>query len=124
MNGEDRRVINRGSLFWGLLLMGFGVLLLLDQFDFADFGDIVRTWWPMAIVIVGVSQFLEPARRWNGAWLVSVGLLLQAARLHLFGLTIRTAWPIFLILLGAMMIVKALFRAARPATPPGANHGA
>ena len=127
MNGEPReesRAVNTGSLFWGLALMGFGVLLLLDQFDIADFGDIVRTWWPMAIVIIGVSQLLSPEKRWNGAWVTSAGILLQMARLHAFGMTIGTAWPFFLILLGGMMIVKALVRGSRPSTPPGANHGA
>jgi hypothetical protein len=106
---------DRSSLFTGLLFIGIGTLFLLDRLDVADFGDLIRTWWPMFLVFIGVSRFFERRRVWSGAWLIAVGLWLQATVLHLFGLRFNNSWPLLLIALGAVMTLRALFDTVTPA---------
>jgi len=40
-------------LFWGVILVAFGVLMLLDRFELLDFSTLFRTWWPVLIVGFG-----------------------------------------------------------------------
>ena len=106
---DSTRRIDSSALFTGLLLVGVGVLFLLDRFHFAHFGDLMRTWWPMVIVLVGVSRLLHRRSVWSGLWLIAIGTWLQLVRLHLFEMTFRNSWPLLLIIIGAGIALKAVF---------------
>ncbi|MFI5252486.1 MAG: cell wall-active antibiotics response protein LiaF [Bacteroidota bacterium] len=47
------------NLFWGFILVLFGVLLLLDNLGIADFGEMLRQFWPVLIILWGVSILLR-----------------------------------------------------------------
>jgi uncharacterized oligopeptide transporter (OPT) family protein len=110
---DQRRSIDTGSLFWGLLLIGIGTIFLLDRFDIADLHFIINTWWPLFIVAMGISKIFRPRGRWSGLWLIVVGGWLQVTVLHLFDLTFATSWPLLLIVLGAGLVVRTLFEGVR-----------
>ncbi len=40
--------------FWGSVLIGFGVLLLLDNLNVIDFGEFIARFWPVFIIIIGL----------------------------------------------------------------------
>lgn len=42
------------NITWGLILITLGTLLLLHNLDIADFGDIVRQYWPLILIIWGL----------------------------------------------------------------------
>ncbi len=74
---------HRPSLFWPLLLVGLGVLLLLQNLNLLPSG----TWqaltqlWPVLLILLGLDM-LVGRRSWGGAALVVVaGALLVAASL-------------------------------------------
>lgn len=48
--------MNKGRLFWGSLLLGLGVLVLLDRTGTVviEWGS-VRAWWPVLLILIGVS---------------------------------------------------------------------
>ena len=102
---RDRR---RGSLFLGLLLIGLGSVFLLDRLNIADFDDIIQRWWPMIIVLVGVSRLFRGRSAWSGLWLIGIGAWLQMARLNVFDMTIGNSWPLLLIFIGAGIVIRAL----------------
>ncbi len=106
------RDIERGTLFTGLVLMGIGVLFTLDRLHIANFHDLVRGYWPLIIVFFAVGKLLN-GRVWSGLWLMTVGVWLQIAQLHLFGLSFSSSWPLLLIALGAGMIVRTIFETVR-----------
>jgi hypothetical protein len=110
---DNRRSIDTGALFWGVLLIGVGTIFLLDRFDIADLHFVIRTWWPLFIVAMGISKLVEPRGRWSGLWLIAVGAWLQITTLHLFGLTFASSWPLLLIAIGAGMVVRTLFEGMR-----------
>lgn len=44
-----------GGLWWGVILIAIGVLMLLDNMYVVDFGDILHTYWPVIFIIWGLS---------------------------------------------------------------------
>ncbi len=111
MNDVQRRT---GSLVGGLILIALGIGFLLDQLDIAEFSGIVRRYWPMILVLIGLPKLFRRESVWSGLWLIAIGTWLQIADLHLFGLTYRTSWPLLLIALGAGIILRAIIEAAPP----------
>jgi len=49
------------GIIWGLVFIVIGSLMLLDRLDFIifDFGDILRTWWPLVLVIIGLGMISD-----------------------------------------------------------------
>ena len=104
MNEAVRRRIDPDSLFTGLVLVAAGVAFLTG-----DFGNVIRNWWPMLLVLVGIPKLFHRRTLWVGFWLISVGAWLQLVRLHLFGLRYGNAWPLLLIVVGAGIALGAVF---------------
>jgi predicted membrane protein len=51
--------------FWpGVILVILGVLFLLDTLDVSSFSHIVRTYWPLILIIVGIALLLKSQRDW------------------------------------------------------------
>ena len=49
-------------LFWGFILLLFGVLLLLQNFDLLSVGDVISTWWPALLILWGWSVMRRHTR--------------------------------------------------------------
>ncbi len=45
--------MRRGSIFWGMIFVIFGGLLLLDNFDILSF-SVWKLFWPMLVILLGV----------------------------------------------------------------------
>lgn len=43
----------------GLILITIGVFFLLDNFGYASFGELIRTYWPVILIIIGLSILLR-----------------------------------------------------------------
>jgi hypothetical protein len=104
-----------GMLMTGAILIFIGTLFLLDRIEIADFGDVMRRYWPLILVFIGLPKLFRRETVWSGLWLITIGVWLQMARLHLFDLTYRNSWPILLIALGAGLIARAFFDLMVPA---------
>ncbi|HEX9162970.1 MAG TPA: DUF5668 domain-containing protein [Thermoanaerobaculia bacterium] len=119
MNGMRNKRIDHSALVWGFLLIGFGVLFLLDQFHIARFDELIRDFWPMIIISLGVAKLFS-GRFWAGFVHIGVGAWLQACQLRLFGLTYGNSWPLLLVFMGAAITLRAIIDAMRrhePAPP-------
>lgn len=100
-----------GPVF-GMVLIVLGSVFLLEELGIMVFGHLIDTWWPMLVVVLGVSKMAWERSVGAGGWLVFVGLWLQAVELSLFGLTFGNSWPVFLIAAGAILIGQSLFGSA------------
>ncbi len=49
------------GLTWGLIFIVVGVLMLLDRLGYLYFnlGHFLATWWPLALVIVGLGIIFD-----------------------------------------------------------------
>ena len=48
-----------GGIWFGMILVAIGALLLLDNMEIVDFGEVVHTYWPLLLVIWGLSMLLR-----------------------------------------------------------------
>ncbi len=92
----------------GLIIVVVGVALLLAQLGILNMHAIWR-FWPMILVLVGISKFFEATaisqRVWGGM-LVVIGALLTA---HYFGYIrygIDQLWPLFVIAGGLALVFQ------------------
>jgi cell wall-active antibiotic response 4TMS protein YvqF len=54
---------DKDSPLWGGILIGIGVLFLLDQFEMLHFGEIFERFWPVLIIVLGVQILLRGRRQ-------------------------------------------------------------
>ena len=118
-----------GRMMFGILVLLFGALLLLNNTDIIDLGPIHRL-WPLILVFLGLSTLINAYDRqdsgvgvWQmrgrrphsggGIWLIFLGLWLLVSTNHLFGLRFRDTWPIFIIAWGVTMVWRSLYRQSR-----------
>jgi len=101
------RRIDNGALITGLVLIGVGAIFLLDRLDIADLHYIIRRFWPMILVVIGLAHLLN-RHLWGGLWFIAFGAWMQIAHLRLFGVTFASSWPLLLIVFGAGIIARAL----------------
>lgn len=96
--------MNWARAFFGILIVTVGALLLLDNADVLDAGEVIGMWWPIPVIVGGLLSFAANPRHWIPP-LVLVGggaaLLLQSTGVieDLSGV-----FPILLILLGVLVI--------------------
>ena len=113
----NRRHIDTDGVFWGLLLMTGGIALLLQRFGIVDLWR-TRTFWPLIIVVIGMSKLIHRRSVWSGLWMIAVGAWLQAVTLHLYDLTYGSSWPLLLVVLGAGMIGRTIVESLRRRDAP------
>ena len=84
----------------GLIVLGFGVLILLSNLGFADLRE-AAAWWPVGLVAVGILKVVfarsGPAMLGGTLW-AGVGLWILLYNLHIIKLSFWTAiglfWPV------------------------------
>ncbi len=104
MNFAD---LPRGSLF-ALMLIVAGALLFLDNLGILPIQDI-RAYWPIFIVIWGVSMFDRMRNPVASIWslaLIVWGILLILGNLHILHVSGSVFWPVMLIAFGVTMLVR------------------
>jgi hypothetical protein len=117
MNSNGNRRIDGDQIFWGLLLIAAGILLLLGRLGIADFSWTIRKFWPLVVVIIGISKLVHRSSIWAGLWMISLGAWLQAVTLHFHGFTYESSWPLLLVVLGAGIIVRTIVGSPRGSEP-------
>jgi hypothetical protein len=113
MNGKGNRRIDGDQIFWGLLLIAAGIFLLLGRLGIADFSWTIRKFWPLVVVIIGISKLFHRRSIWGGLWMITLGAWLQAVTLHFHGFTYESSWPLLLVILGAGIIVRTIVGSPR-----------
>lgn len=73
--------MNWGRLFFGILIIAVGALLLLDAGDVLDAGSIIAEWWPAVVITAGVIALIANPRHWlvAGIIILAGGALLLAS---------------------------------------------
>lgn len=97
-------------LWFAFVLLGLGTVWLLDVLDVLSAGEVLASWWPLAIVALGLVV-AAGQRRVSIASIVVVvvGLVLLVDRLELLDVG-PAIWPVLLLALGAAVLVGSLRR--------------
>jgi uncharacterized membrane protein YwaF len=116
MRNREGRTRSSSAAF-GLVIMGVGVLLLLDRVGSVDVESYWRL-WPLGLVILGIGQLARPAASRNicwGATLMLLGIGYLCINYEVLGLDWSNAWPLALVALGIGLVLDALFGQRREA---------
>jgi len=118
---------NRASsqVVLGLLVVGMGILFLLDNLDILDFRHAIG-FWPLAFIVAGCAALFGTGPRsgnYLGGVLVAVGVLMIVGRLGFFYVSWGTLWPLVMIALGGLVLYRSLGpgRVAREGVMADAN---
>ena len=96
-----------GGLVAGAVLTLVGLALLLDHLRIISF-DRLWQFWPMLLVLVGISHFINRERRRWGMFLMIMGAFLQLNQLGIVHFQWGDLWPFLLIASGLFMIWGSL----------------
>ena len=120
MATDTRRASHQVVL--GLLVMGMGVLFLLDNLDILDFRHAIG-FWPLAFIAAGVIVLAGDGPRsgsYTGAVLIGIGVLMILERMGLLYVSWAMVWPLLLIALGGLILFRTLGPGRTP-RPVGAD---
>ncbi|MHB8055578.1 MAG: LiaF transmembrane domain-containing protein [Candidatus Aminicenantales bacterium] len=121
---DERRHSHSGRVFWGLVLILVGALVLFKPFDIYDLGYLFSTWWPAIFILIGISMLIENGfrRPLGGVLFILFGALFLLHELDYFDFDVwRHVWPIGLIILGLWILFRPILRSrSREAIPPAA----
>ena len=109
MKNERTRSIPSQVLI-GILVVGMGVLFLLDNLDIFDFHRAVA-FWPAAFILFGAIKLLDtqsPNGVLVGSVLIGVGLVMTINRLGFMHINMRALWPLVVIFIGGAVIYRAV----------------
>ncbi|MCC3377078.1 cell wall-active antibiotics response protein LiaF [Cohnella sp. REN36] len=108
----NQSVLHR--IFWGVVLIGIGVVYLLNQSGTItiDIGELFRLFWPIILILVGIQGLI--LQRQGGYWwnpiVVLVGVYFLGRNLGWFdiglGELIRLAVPFILIVFGIGLVTR------------------
>ena len=96
-----------GGLIWGALLILVGLAFLLDHMGIISIDHLWR-FWPLILIVAGISNVMSPERRFWGILLIAAGTLLQLNQLGIAHFGWADFWPVVLIAAGLMVIWSSL----------------
>ncbi|MBY0574832.1 MAG: cell wall-active antibiotics response protein [Undibacterium sp.] len=98
----------QSRLFFGVFILLFGVLALVDNLGIFSRRDILP-FWPVIFIVLGaykISQSKEPNSYFVGGALVLAGSLMVLNHIGVLFFRLRDWWPLLLIGVGVMVIFK------------------
>lgn len=95
-------------LVFGIFILAFGILSLLDNLSFLNMRDYSQ-FWPLLLGAVGVLKLVQANSRGDyiiGTSLVAVCTVMMLNKLGIIHIRLRDFWPVFIIIAGLLMIFK------------------
>jgi hypothetical protein len=94
----------RSQAFWGVFLIGLGLVMLLSGQPFVPVFHVGRL-WPVILIVLGIGRFTAPrpdGTHWNGLWLVFIGTIFLLNNYNV--VSIRDSWPLFVVAGGLSLV--------------------
>ena len=102
---------SRKGVFFGVLILAIGLILLLDQMGYVSAAYVFRFFWPAVFIFFGIeiaSCRNNPSRVLVGVLMLCFGVLLLFGALGVLHVGIYTLWPLLLIIWGVWVIGRAM----------------
>ena len=102
-------------LFTGLVIIGIGVVFLMQQTGYItlSIGEILSSFWPVILIIIGLKQIMTQDRHGGGWWglmMMAIGVIFLGRNLEWFDWSIgdifRYLIPIIIIGVGLRMMFR------------------
>lgn len=100
----------RRQAFWGVLLMGVGVVLLMEQLDVWRI-HLHWPWWPAIPIVIGLVRLMTPETPRDVVdgigWILMGGWLFVCTE-RWFGFGFSEGWPLVLVIWGFQVALGAV----------------
>lgn len=109
-----------GRLFFGIILILLGSGFLADQMGYIEIGQTISTYWPLILIITGLTGLFDRKSSKIGNLIVlALGVLFQLNRLNYLDVEVfRLFWPVVLIIIGINIIFsKGVRKHSDPVNP-------
>lgn len=97
-----------GQIVFGLAVIFVGVGFFLDALNIVDFSNMMKTWWPLFVILIGLVSIVSNPR--VIAWplvIIAIGVLLQLRELDFLTFNPWTLiWPALIIFFGVTILIK------------------
>ena len=107
---------------FGVILIGLGVIFLLQNFGIVDAGR-PGDWWPLILIGFGVSSLVAPKDAGDasaGVVATAVGAFFLLRNFDVIDWRFQDIWPAFLVLAGISLIARSVAeRRSAPPSPTG-----
>ncbi|HEU4852693.1 MAG TPA: DUF5668 domain-containing protein [Telluria sp.] len=107
---EDTNKRIPAQVVLGLVVIGMGLLFLLDNLNILEINGVFH-FWPMVFMLIGVLKVYDShdnAGRAFGLVLIAIGVMLTLRHMGYIHFGWRTIWPVLLIGIGGLVVVNAL----------------
>jgi hypothetical protein len=99
---------NGHRLIPAIIVIGIGVLFLLNNLNILYFSEWTR-YWPVILIAIGLVKLVDsdsPSGHVAGAILVAVGAIFLGQTLGYLNVRLHDLWPLFLIGAGLLMLFR------------------
>jgi predicted membrane protein len=105
-------VVAPKGVFFSLLIIGLGVIFLLDQMGIVSAHYVFRYFWPAIFIFLGLDSllFCRGVGRSGGIFFTLLGAVLLLGNLGYLHFRWTMIWPFILIYWGAWMLFRSLRR--------------
>jgi len=112
------------GLVLGVVVLGAGIILLLDRQGILPAGRIWEFFFPAALMMAGIAKLTQAGagsgKFWGGI-LTAAGALLLMDRLGYAEISFHRLWPLVIIAVGVMLVWRALeWQGEKPPAEPAA----
>lgn len=99
---------SRVQAIFGILLVGAGVLFLLDLAEMVDAWGVIGSYWPAIFILFGVIAIMNnPASFVSGGILIAIGAILLIATLDILDVSVwQLLIPLVLIAIGFGLVLR------------------
>jgi hypothetical protein len=112
MERRQRYGSGAGGMVVGALIVAIGLLILLDNMGIFRVHDVWH-YWPVLLIVFGVSKILEARAAAGYVWggvLTLAGALLLLDNLDIVVIDFNFVWPLLLIAFGLSMLLRSIDR--------------
>lgn len=110
MSEEMRQPAKTGHMVVALIVLGIGIQLLLSNLGIIPSRNLWH-FWPLALVIGGMVNVLQPGSGFHkavGTFVLVLGLLLLASNFGFLPFRAWDLWPLLLIFWGGMLLFRTM----------------
>lgn len=110
MRHERRGLPITPRVIVGLMIVGFGLALTLDNLNIIESDELIR-YWPFGLIAIGLVKLFQDqdrSGRIGGGIMAAIGAIFAAEHFLYVDLDVWRWWPLALVFLGGMILVRAL----------------
>lgn len=96
--------MNWARVFFGVLIVVLGALLLLDNLDVVDAGDVIGNWWPAVLIAGGLFSLINNRRHWVVPLILIGGGGALVLRTTGVVDSLNVVFPVLIIIVGLLLL--------------------